>query len=189
MFRHAGVHAFVAAADQHQTVQVRRPFPGDTLIVLPARCRHHHDPRSGSALRQNRFHRREHRFGLQQHALATAKRPVVHHAMLVERPVSKIVHFDSEQSGLYRLADHPVREWTAKKLREDRDDIELQFKSRRPSGKSSVTFRPSTSISRKISRLKGTRNGLPPACSTSNQLRPGPSCQPATVPIFAPCGS
>jgi hypothetical protein len=55
-------------------------------------------------------------FWFQYHALAAAKRPIVHGAVAVFRELPEILNVRVNQSGLARSADNSVFEWSGKEL-------------------------------------------------------------------------
>src|SRR5262249_31390137 len=123
-----------------------------------------------AAIRPDRFNRFEDRLGFQNHSLTAAERPVVDSLVTILSPVSQIVEANFDQPRPEGPLDHAVLEWSAEKIREDRQHVEGHnpyfYRSMRPSGSSTrMTFR-ATSISLQIDFANGTRIFRPPSNST-----------------------
>lgn len=63
------------------------------------------------------------RLRLQHHALAAAKRPIIHGAVTIFRKLPEILNLDVNQPGLARPTDNSVLERSGKKLRKNGDQI------------------------------------------------------------------
>src|SRR5208283_1095617 len=134
------VHAFVAPADQHQTLerrQFRRHFlrkalalrrkQDDGLLRAPGRmvsC-------SNFARRQlHRLQTFKERLRLQDHAFAAAEWAVIHGAVPVVRELAQIVDFDLHQAHFRGPAGNTVVEWSTKEVRKNRDNVGLHLDPR-----------------------------------------------------------
>src|ERR1051325_4792093 len=73
-----------------------------------------------------RFDAGEDRLGLQYHPVATTKRPIVDHVMLVSGPLPQVVRCYFDQSRVARAPQNPTIDRLAQELGKDRDDIEAQ---------------------------------------------------------------
>src|SRR5260370_22098423 len=131
MLAYAFIHALVPAADQYQSIKSRQ-LPCHTLRKQdPARGKQYdgfgrasRDPHLPGTHRQ-RLSAFKNRLRLKQHALTAAERPVIHRAVPVvsERPQS--MHPDVNNSRFSRPPHNAMLQRPAKKVRENRDDLEL----------------------------------------------------------------
>src|SRR5262249_30754462 len=155
------IHAFVTPADQQQFIELR-VFSRARLVEPRALGRQEHYLRWDGPLRPNTLHSFKDRSSLQQHAFATAERPVIHSLMPIVGPRAQIMHPDFDHPALARPADHAVLERSPEKLRKNRDDVEdhnalLQIeppysRSNNPGGNSTRMILAATSISFEIDR-------------------------------------
>src|SRR5438093_9559778 len=100
----AFVDALVPAADQHQPGLLRQVT--DEGLVQPAPGRRQHDHALGSL--SQRFHRGEHRLGLQHHARSAAVGFVVHLAMPVGGEIADVVDPHVDDAGPDGLAQQAL---------------------------------------------------------------------------------
>src|SRR5260370_26434568 len=183
MLGHPLIHAFISAADQQQLLVSRQAARRFLVEPLPG-GRDQHDPLPGIAFRPDALHRFEEWLGLQQHALAAAKRAVVDGPVTVRGPIPQIVDLDPHDSGFGGPRHYAVPERSFEEIREDRHDVKLH-RSSSPSGKSTTILRPGTSISKQIERANGINKSLSPP-RTSSSGGPPCSCQPSSVPVALP---
>ena len=130
MRSHALIHAFVASADQNESVE-HRQLRRQTLIKPPAlrRKQHHRLLRRSAFFTRRQFqrlHTFKERFRLQDHPLAAAKWAVIHRAMPVAGKRPQIAYLNLYQPRFARPAHNPKIQRPAKKIRENRDDVYLQ---------------------------------------------------------------
>src|SRR5713101_7594444 len=131
MLAYPFIHALVSAADQYQSIKSRQ-LPCHILRKQdPARGKQYdgfgrasRDPHLPGAYRQ-RFGAFKNRLRLEQHTLTTAKRPVIHRAVPVMGESPQVMHPDVNNSGFSRPPHNAMLQRPAKKVRENRDDLEL----------------------------------------------------------------
>src|ERR1700722_6457636 len=121
MLRDAFVDAFIAAADQDDSPQLRESPAGGLIEIFSGRGKQD----DGGAIRalrivaKQRFDRFEQRFGLQNHAFTAAKETVIDGAMAIAREIAQIVNVRFDESRLAGSSHDSEVEWTDEKLRED----------------------------------------------------------------------
>src|SRR5262249_9477070 len=182
MLGHSLVHTFVPAADEQQ-FRGRPQTVGHRLVEKAALGREqHHFPRLG-AFRPDRFHRAEHRLGLEHHAFAAAARPIVHRLMAVAGPIAQIVKADVEQPGVFGALHHAEVEGAGKEFRENGEDVEDHGRLRlsRPSGNSTAMRWDAGSISTQMERANGMSRS-----PTTSRPEPPPSSRAETRPRERP---
>ncbi len=133
---HSFVDAFVAAADQDNPFQ-RGQFLCHALMETRALSRQqHHTLFRAVRLRPTRNAMRagldfqvlntlKDRFRLQHHAFAAAEWAVIHGPVPVMRKSPQVVDFDRRQARFPRPADNAVIQRSAKKIRKDRQNVDL----------------------------------------------------------------
>src|SRR5438876_7005582 len=72
-----------------------------------------------------RFHTFKERFRLEDHPLAAAKWAVIYSTMAIAGERPQIAYFDLDQPGCARPANDSVIQRPAKKIRENRDNVDL----------------------------------------------------------------
>ena len=89
-------------------------------------------PRIAERLRvgraRQRFDRLKDRLGLQDHPVAAAERPVVHHLVPVVRPAAQVVRRYLDQPGRARPPHDAEVEHPPEELREDGDDVKAKHR-------------------------------------------------------------
>src|ERR1041385_6985135 len=182
MLGHALVDTFISAADQQDLIQLRIR-PRRRLIELAALRRHQNNLLPRRFRRPDRFHRFKERPRFEQHAFTAAKRPVIHGAMPIVRPIAQIVYRDLDQTVFPRALNDAVLERPPEKFREDRQHVKFQGSSNNPSGSTTRICFDSMSISRQNAFANGIRISRPSSPATfSNGALPYSSI-PFTTPI------
>lgn len=128
MFGDAFVHAFVAAADQQEFVELC-VGSGGGLFELAALGGEEHDAAAGIALRtagEDGFDGFKDGFALQEHAFPAPERSVVDGAMAVVGPVAEVVELDVEEAGFTGSVNDAMVERAAEEVREDGENVEGQ---------------------------------------------------------------
>src|SRR5712692_3210426 len=133
MLRHAFVHSFIAPTDEDEALQLRKT--ARRFLVEQFSGRGHQDDGSirGECRRFRRFphpmseqrlHRLKQRLWLQHHALTSAKRAVVHGAVAILGEGAQILNVCCNEPSLPRPPLNAVFEWSSKKFRKYRDEVE-----------------------------------------------------------------
>src|SRR4051812_20220572 len=128
MLGHTLIHALVTTADQNQPLKLRQ-FTCDLLVeALALRGKQNNTFRGGPLLagtHSHCFHTFKDRFRLQYHALAAAKRAVIHGAVPVFRKRPQIVNNYLNQACFASPPSDSVIKRATKEIRENRDNLNL----------------------------------------------------------------
>src|SRR6185369_9662786 len=108
----------------------------------------------------------------EHHAFRAAKRPIVHGAMAIVRPVAQIVYLNVQQACVFAAFHHAMRKRPLEEFGEDREHMEDhgRFKSFSPSGNSTAIRLAAGSISTQMDLA----NGISSRSSTTSSPAPPP---------------
>jgi hypothetical protein len=133
MIGDAFVDSLISSAKKNKAVDLRVPSRGLLPKEFPRR-RHQNNSRlrsehsrllrASQVVAENRFGRLEQRLGLEHHALAAAKRPIIDAAVAILGEYTQILHLDFDQARLASPPQNAVIQGPGKKFRKNGNQIE-----------------------------------------------------------------